>query len=99
MKKYIYIGILGAFGAIARYVFEKAPIIISSVSGPLSLHLQIFPINTLIINVLGCFALSFIIDLSFEKKHLSNALRLGITTGFLGAFTTFSTFMYVGPIY
>ena len=91
MKKYIYIAILGAFGAIARYVLEKAPIIISSASSPLSLPLQIFPINTLIINTLGCFALSFIIDLSFERKILSTALRLGVTTGFLGAFTTFST--------
>jgi CrcB protein len=91
MKKYIYISILGAFGAIARYTLEKAPIIISGISSPTSSYLQNFPINTLIINTLGCFALSFIIDFSFEKKHLSNAVRLGITTGFLGAFTTFST--------
>ena len=82
MKKYFYIGILGAFGAIARYVVEKAPF---------SLPFYYFPINTLIINLLGCFLLAFIIELSYERKIISPALRLGITTGFLGAFTTFST--------
>ncbi|MEI8216107.1 MAG: CrcB family protein [Eubacteriales bacterium] len=82
MRKYLYIGILGAFGAIARYVVEKAPF---------SLPFYNFPINTLLINLLGCFLLAFIIELSYERKIVSSALRLGITTGFLGAFTTFST--------
>ena len=82
MRKYLYIGILGAFGAIARYVIEKAPF---------SLPFYNFPANTMVINVLGCFALAFIIEFSYEKKIISAALRLGVTTGFLGAFTTFST--------
>lgn len=82
MKKYLYIAILGAFGAITRYVFEKAPFQLFDTN---------FPIKTLAINLLGCFVLSLIIEYSFERKNLSNSQRLGITTGFLGAFTTFST--------
>ncbi len=53
-----------------------------------------FPYGTLMVNVSGCFAIGFF--LTFVSARLDNNAdaRLLIATGFLGAFTTFSTFGY-----
>lgn len=77
MKKIILIGIGGFIGAICRYGIRA---------------LQIpgtFPITTLCINTLGCFVIAFVLTLTVINKFES--LKLGLTTGFCGAFTTFST--------
>ncbi|BCV23908.1 putative fluoride ion transporter CrcB [Gelria sp. Kuro-4] len=50
-----------------------------------------FPIGTLVINVSGAFVLGFVYVLSLESS-LNPVWRNGLTVGFLGAFTTFSTF-------
>ncbi|MDP4153426.1 MAG: fluoride efflux transporter CrcB [Bacillota bacterium] len=82
MKNYFYISI-GAFaGAILRYLVRSVHIF--------SFHTS-FPLNTLIINMLGSFFLALILTLPFEVWKLGNEMKLGLTTGFLGAFTTFST--------
>lgn len=71
----------GAIGALGRY-------------GMTLLSKQLFgdgfPIGTLLVNVLGCFALGVLSHLSMN--HVSEHWRLVIGLGFLGAFTTFSTF-------
>ncbi|WP_221039748.1 fluoride efflux transporter CrcB [Gelria sp. Kuro-4] len=72
----------GSLGALARYF--------------LSLWIQNlfgdgFPIGTLVINVSGAFVLGFVYVLSLESS-LNPVWRNGLTVGFLGAFTTFSTF-------
>ena len=50
-----------------------------------------FPFGTLAANLLGCLAIGFLWN-SFEGSRLTNEWRLFIFTGFLGGFTTFSTF-------
>ncbi len=50
-----------------------------------------FPFGTLAANLLGCFAIGFL-WCTFEGSRLTNEWRLFIFTGFLGGFTTFSTF-------
>ncbi|WP_406676263.1 fluoride efflux transporter CrcB [Moorella sp. ACPs] len=80
---YIYIGIFGFLGAIARFGLGRS----IATFWP-----STFPLGTLMINILGCFALGFILTYSLERLTLSPELRQGITTGFIGAFTTFSTF-------
>ncbi|MFC1513356.1 fluoride efflux transporter CrcB [Thermodesulfobacteriota bacterium] len=50
-----------------------------------------FPLGTLAANLLGSFSIGFLWS-SFESSRLSNEWRLFIFTGFLGGFTTFSTF-------
>ncbi len=82
MRKYIYIGIGGFFGAILRYLIRAMQI--ENYNGQ-------FPINTLVINLTGCFLLAVILTLALEVLEISSCLRLGISTGFIGAFTTFST--------
>jgi len=49
-----------------------------------------FPHGTLIVNVVGCLLLGFL--LSVGDAHLGREARVALGTGFLGSFTTFSTF-------
>lgn len=75
---YMYIGIAGALGAIARYLIG---VIMLSESG--------FPFATFLVNLIGCYALAFI---NSRTLPFSNKLKSAIGTGFLGSFTTFSAF-------
>jgi len=51
-----------------------------------------YPWATLLVNAVGSFALGFLVIWFLDKTHLSDAVRLMLTVGFLGSFTTFSTF-------
>ena len=51
-----------------------------------------FPWGTLIVNVVGSFAIAFVLELSTSR--ISPNLRLALTTGFLGGLTTYSSFNY-----
>jgi len=52
-----------------------------------------FPIATLLVNWLGCFAITFLSKQRFVEKNTRRYLILGISTGFIGSFTTFSSFV------
>jgi CrcB protein len=79
----IYIGIFGALGCISRYL----------VSGwTHSLVGRTLPYGTLAVNVIGSFLLGLIMEGGLRSTVLSPEMRLGITVGFMGGFTTFSTF-------
>ncbi|AKA68624.1 fluoride efflux transporter FluC [Clostridium scatologenes] len=52
------------------------------------------PVNTLFINVTGSFLLALITTAALESFKIGADLKLGICTGFLGDYTTFSTFIY-----
>ena len=79
------IGIGGGFGSIARFVVSR------EMGNWLGNYL---PYGTLTVNVAGSLALGWFITFFIDRPELSSALRLGLTVGFLGAFTTFSTFSY-----
>ena len=81
----ILIGIGGFFGAISRYLIDK--IITASQGGS-------FPLGILFINISGSFALGFFYTATIDRFDISPELRLMITVGFLGAYTTFSTFSF-----
>ncbi len=53
-----------------------------------------FPYGTLLINVLGSFAIGLVMVLLTTRLAVSDVWRLLIVTGLLGGFTTFSTFSY-----
>lgn len=79
---YLYVGVGGFLGAIFRgclFSFNES-------AG------TNFPWVTLFINICGSFGFMAIMRLWAIKQNLSEHLRIGITTGFLGAFTTFSTY-------
>ena len=52
------------------------------------------PYGTLAVNVLGSLALGWLATFFLDRPEINIALRLGITVGFLGAFTTFSAFSF-----
>jgi len=52
------------------------------------------PYGTLAVNVIGSLLLGLIMEGSLRSTLLSPELRFGVTVGFLGGFTTFSTFSY-----
>ena len=51
-----------------------------------------FPWSTLVVNIVGCFAMGVLIELIARKFGASQEMRLFIATGILGGFTTFSAF-------
>ncbi|MCB9384300.1 MAG: fluoride efflux transporter CrcB [Bryobacterales bacterium] len=73
----------GALGAMARYGVSVAA---------LRWLPDNFPYGTLIANLLGCFLLGAVTELTLDEGLLDPQWRLVAGTGFLGAFTTFSTF-------
>jgi fluoride exporter len=81
--RYLAIAIAGSAGAVLRYV-------LSTQFGRLNLR---FPLGTFFINISGSLFLGWF--LTYVAKHnLSDTTRLAIAVGFVGAYTTFSTFMY-----
>ncbi|MBE9229416.1 fluoride efflux transporter CrcB [Phormidium sp. LEGE 05292] len=51
-----------------------------------------FPFGTFFVNLTGCFAMGFFVTLASQVINIPPELRLLATTGFLGAYTTFSTY-------
>jgi CrcB protein len=75
----------GALGAIARYLVGSA------VAGRWGTG---WPYGTFIINMTGCFAIAFFLTLTTERFTVHEGWRFFFPTGFVGAYTTFSTFEY-----
>lgn len=82
MGKVIAIAFGGAAGSLSRYGIA---LVASRIAHPN------FPLGTLIANFLGCLLIGFFWSW-FDRVHISNEFRLFLFTGFLGGFTTFSTF-------
>lgn len=53
-----------------------------------------FPWGTLVVNVSGSFLLGFLMELGARTEAISPDLRIALSTGVLGGFTTYSTFNY-----
>lgn len=51
-----------------------------------------FPYATLLVNVAGSFLIAFVLELALLRKDVAPAVQLALTTGFLGGFTTYSSF-------
>lgn len=83
LTKILAVAIGGAFGAVLRYLINISP---------LQDFLKPFPFPTFFINITGSFLIGFLTILLTEKFQINENLRLTIFVGFLGAFTTFSTF-------
>jgi fluoride exporter len=79
---YVLVGIGGAFGSITRYAIGK--LVAQRIEAR-------FPYGTLIINITGAILLGIVSTLG-----TSVSWQLLLADGFLGAYTTFSTFMYEG---
>jgi len=83
LSQCLIIGLGGALGAVARYalssyIYQK--------------YIHSFPWGTFTVNILGCFILGIVYVFGVEILTLSPSTRLFVSVGFIGAFTTFSTF-------
>ncbi len=81
----IIVGIGGFVGAIVRYALA---VWIGQAWG------RAFPLGTFVINVSGSFLIGLLMTLFTERYSFDPAWRLLFVVGFLGAYTTFSTFEY-----
>lgn len=79
------VGAGGFLGAVSRYLL--------SVSVDEYFKLEQFPLGIFIVNILGCFLIGLLAGIFELKGWMNLELRLFIFAGFLGGFTTFSTFV------
>lgn len=85
MQNVLLIGLFGGLGCISRYL----------VSGWVyRLMGRALPYGTLAVNIGGSFLLGFLMTFGLRSTLLPAGLRVGLTVGFLGGFTTFSTFSF-----
>jgi CrcB protein len=83
MWNYVSIAVFGVLGCWARYAQTR---LIQALWG------SDFPYATLSINLMGSFLMGFLFYQSIERFSLPAPLRVGLLTGLLGGYTTFSTF-------
>ncbi len=85
MSRFLWICLGGAVGTGARYLMSDWSL---RNLGPG------FPWGTLAVNVIGSFLLGVLMQIALATALLSPTLRLTLTTGVMGGFTTYSTFNY-----
>ncbi len=84
-QRLLWIAAAGALGTLARY----------GLSGlGYRWHAGGFPVGTLLVNGIGCLLFGVLWAFTEHRGGVSSEMRLIVTVGFLGAFTTFSTFAF-----
>jgi CrcB protein len=83
--RFLWVALGGALGSIARYtlgawVFSRMGVR--------------FPYGTFVINITGCFVIGLALTILDTHAELPSAWRLAVPIGFVGAYTTFSTFEF-----
>jgi CrcB protein len=85
MRQFLAVALGSALGGVGRYAVGL--LVARWWSGD-------FPLATFLVNVSGSFVLGFFYTLTAERLSVSPYWRLAFATGFVGAYTTFSTFEY-----
>ncbi len=85
MTRYAMIAVGGALGALARYALGG---LVQEFAGAR------FPYGTLVVNVSGCLVMGVVMTLLTERGVVHPSWRFLVPIGFIGAYTTFSTFEY-----
>lgn len=85
MTTLAFIAVFGALGCLSRYL----------ISGWVYALLgRSFPYGTFAVNILGAFFIGAVMEFSIRSTLISQNLRVGLTIGFMGGLTTFSTFSF-----
>lgn len=84
-QKLAWMALAGAMGTLSRYALSG---LVQKFCG------ERFPWGTLTVNAIGCFLFGMIWALAEERLVISGETRFIVLTGFMGAFTTFSTFAF-----
>jgi CrcB protein len=85
MGRFVWISVGGAAGTAARYLLGGWLMALLGTS---------FPYGTLAVNLIGSFLIGAFMHVALATDLISPTLRLALTTGFMGGFTTYSTFNY-----
>ncbi|MFN2453845.1 MAG: fluoride efflux transporter CrcB [Pyrinomonadaceae bacterium] len=85
LTKYLAVAVGSACGGCLRYYMGGS--VLARTAAP-------FPTATFVINITGSFIIGFFLTLATERINISPHLRLAVAVGFVGAYTTFSTFEY-----
>lgn len=85
VQKLLLLGLAGAAGTLSRYGVSGVVQRLSGIS---------FPLGTFLVNLSGCLLFGFVFGLFEERIGLPGELRFLILTGFMGAYTTFSSYMF-----
>ena len=83
MQKYLLIAIGGALGSVARFWVG------STIAGRMGFK---FPYGTLVVNLTACLVIGFTLSYMGRRADLNPAWRFLIPIGFIGAYSTFSTY-------
>ena len=79
----VFVG--GGLGAMSRYLLQGAVYRLTGAA---------FPYGTIVVNILGCFLIGLLMSSMEERFLAAPSLRIFLTIGILGGFTTFSSFSY-----
>lgn len=85
MDRFLIVCGAGGLGSGARYLISRW---LGDAPG------ERFPYGTLIVNLVGSFLIALVLELALRRQTLPPTLTLGLTTGFMGGFTTYSAFNY-----
>ena len=85
MKNYLFVFLGGGFGAAARYWLSGAAFKVLPTD---------FPYGNLVVNVTGCLVIGILMSSMQDRFMFDPSLRIFLTIGILGGFTTFSSFSY-----
>jgi CrcB protein len=85
VRELVVIALAGAFGSVSRYALSNWTQRLTGGD---------FPYGTLAVNVVGCFLFGLLMEVALVSELLPKTLTIALSVGFLGAFTTFSTFGY-----
>ncbi len=84
-QKFVYLGLAGAAGTIARYLL----------SGVIQRNVTaVFPFGTAAVNIIGCLFFGLLWAFVENRLSITAQMRMIIFVGFFGAFTTFSSFVF-----
>jgi CrcB protein len=85
MEIALAVAVCGALGCLSRYFLS---------GWVYALLGRNFPYGTFVVNIAGAFIIGFLMEFGLRSLLLPPTLRVGLTVGFLGGLTTFSTFSY-----
>lgn len=82
LLEFLAVGLGGALGAMARFAVGRI------------FTWSAFPVGTLIINISGSLFLGWFLTVAGDRIMVSDYFRLAVAVGFVGAYTTFSSYMF-----
>lgn len=83
LQQIMVVAFAGAIGCVLRFILAQ---------NIQQYFTRSFPLGILVVNVLGCWLMGFLATLFLERFNVSANWRIAILVGFLGGFTTFSSF-------